>query len=182
MKKDRKSELKERIEKTEKELERLKVANPDGNYEDVEEFLRNLNRVLEDDDFRYPSRLFIAKIFILFFLSYLLCTITVSIVFGFTHSMLNPIPPMQFLMVVPLTSLVLFLVLRSLNYVSNKMNIQHPLFFIIVSYVIIIIVFAFLDNLYFHICSSLDKSLLMSSLLMIIVTMVDMAYTKKIYF
>ncbi|MDE7263336.1 MAG: hypothetical protein K2N64_01565 [Anaeroplasmataceae bacterium] len=183
MKAEKRNQLKQKIENAKEELEKLKAMNPYGNYEDIENFIKNMDYALDESNFRkgYGFVIFL-KLFIIVIFSYILCTASVCIVFGFTHSLLNPIASEQFIRIVPLTSFVLFIALRSMNYASNKMTNQHPLFFMGLIYIVVIIVFAFIDNLYFHICISLDKSFLMATLLLITASVVDMIYTRKVYF
>ncbi|MDE5855479.1 MAG: hypothetical protein K2H06_00365, partial [Anaeroplasmataceae bacterium] len=104
----------------------------------------------------------------------------VAAVFGFSHTLFNPIPSIQFITVLPLTSLVLFIALRVLNYIGNK-SVQQPLFSMLLFGIILIIGLAFLDNLWIHLCSSLDKSLLMATVLFLVTMLVDLLVTQRLY-
>ncbi|MDE5545874.1 MAG: hypothetical protein K2I88_00260 [Anaeroplasmataceae bacterium] len=179
MNEDKKNRIKNNLEFAKKELEELKLKNPDGNYEDLEFLIEKMNDALNMTQTKSSISL-LFKLILFFILAYVFSTVAVAAVFGFSHSLLSQIPPIQFITIIPLTSLVLFIALRVLNFISNKANKQ-PLFSMVFFGIILIIGLAFLDNMCIHLCSSLDKSLLMATVLLLVTILVDLLVTQKIY-
>ncbi|MDE6407311.1 MAG: hypothetical protein K2K48_04890 [Anaeroplasmataceae bacterium] len=179
MNENKKNQIKHNLELAKKQLAELKSKNPDGNYEDLEFMIEKMDDMLNMNKPQSSVGL-LFKLLLFFVLAYVFCTIAVAVVFGFSHSLLSPIPSMQFITILPLTSLVLFIALRVLNYISNK-AIKQPLFSMLFFGIILIIGLAFLDNMCIHLCSSLDKSLLMATVLLIVTIVVDLLVTQKIY-
>ncbi|MDE7213401.1 MAG: hypothetical protein K2N42_02355 [Anaeroplasmataceae bacterium] len=179
---DKKNQIKHNLEYAKQELEELKSRNPDGNYKDLEFMIEKMEILLEQKDTDSKSGAgLLFKLIFFFILAYACCTLCVAAVFGFSHSLLSPIPSVEFITIVPLTSLVLFIALRILNYISNKATKQ-PIFSMVLFSILLIIGLAFLDDMCLHICSSLDKSLVMATVLLITTTIVDLFVTQKLYF
>ncbi|MDE6656794.1 MAG: hypothetical protein K2J85_07370 [Anaeroplasmataceae bacterium] len=175
----KKNRVKRSLENVKQELSDLKSKNPDGNYDELEQMLDKMNSIL-DNEYKESATKLLLKLLLFLILTYLTSTICVVIVFGFARSLLNPIPPLHYITIVPLTSLALFIGLRIMVFISNKATIN-SLFAMFIFCIIYILGLSFLDDLCFHICSSLGNSILMTSALFIIATIVDLFITQKIY-
>ncbi|MDE6660578.1 MAG: hypothetical protein K2J93_01990 [Anaeroplasmataceae bacterium] len=181
MNQDKKDQIRQNLEYAKQELEELKSRNPDGNYDELEFMIKKMEDLLDKNDTSSKSGIgLLFKLLLFFILAYVSCTLGVTAVFGFSHSLLSPIPSVQFITIVPLTSLVLFIVLRILNYISNKATKQ-PIFSMILFGILVIVGMAFLDDMCIHLCSSLDKSLVMATVLLITTSLIDLFVTQKLY-
>ncbi|MDE7095823.1 MAG: hypothetical protein K2O23_04970, partial [Anaeroplasmataceae bacterium] len=179
---DKKNQIKRNLEYAKQELEELKLRNPNGNYEDLEFMIEKMEVLLKQDESDSESGIgLLFKLLLFFILAYVCCTLCVTAVFGFSHSLLSPIPSIEFITIVPLTSLVLFIALRIINFISNKAT-KRPIFSMVLFGILLIIGLAFLDDMCIHICSSLDKSLVMATVLLITTSIVDLFVTQKLYF
>lgn len=176
---DKKNQMKQSLEYAKQKLEELKLKNPNGNYQELELMIEKMNAILNGNE-EQSSLGLLGKLFIFFILSYILCTFWVAVVFGFAHSLLNPIPSINFISILPLTSFVFFIGNRFLSFISNKAK-QYPIFSMILFGIIFIIGISFLDSICFHLCSSFDKSLLMATSLFIVTSLTDLLITQKIY-
>lgn len=179
MNEDKKNQLKRNLEYAKQELEELKSKNPNGNYVELELMIEKMNAIINGEQGESSVKL-LFKFFVFIVLAYVVCTLVVAAVFGFSHSLLNPIPPMQYITILPLTSFILFIGLRVLNFISNK-ALQSPIFSMFLFGILFIIGLAFLDNIWFHLCSSFDKSLLMATVLLFVTSLTDLLVTQKIY-
>lgn len=178
MSEEKKSRIRRSLEFAKDELETLKAANPDGNYEQLEKMIEKLNDMLEGGNQRKTTFILLLKYSILLVLSYLVCGIGVMLTFGFGRSFLSDIPATHFITILPLVTLVLFLALRITSFVSNS----HSLWTSLICFIAIVILMGLVDGLWLHICKSIDKSFVMVSLLAIVSILGDLYFSKKIYF
>ena len=178
MSEEKKSQIRRSLEFAKNELETLKAANPDGNYEQLEKMIEKLNDILNGVNQRKATLILLLKYIILLVLSYLVCGVGVMLTFGFGRSFLSNIPASHFITIIPLVALVLFLALRITSFVSNS----HSLVTSLLCFVMIVIVMGLIDGIWLHICKSMDKSFLMVSLLAIISFLGDFYFSRQIYF
>lgn len=176
---EKKNQIRRSLEYAKQELEELKAKNPNGNYSDLELMIERMNSILNDNAEESVLKILI-KLLLYFILAYVFCTISVAVVFGFSTSLLNDFPTTHFITILPLTSLVYFLGLRVMNFISNK-AIKQPLLSMLIFGVMFVICLAFLDDLCFHICENLDKSFLMATVLFIVTILIDLFVTQKMY-
>ncbi|MCM1131289.1 MAG: hypothetical protein NC310_00985 [Roseburia sp.] len=176
---EKKNQIRHSLEYAKQKLEQLKENNPNENYSDLELMIEKMNLILNEEA-KVSTLKIVFKLFIFSFLAYLFCTISVAVAFGFSSSLLNNIPSFHFFTILPLTALIYFLGLRVMNFISNRATHQ-PLFSMLIFGVIFVICVAFLDNLCFQICETLDKSFLMSSILFVITLLTDLFVTQKMY-
>ncbi|MDE7106480.1 MAG: hypothetical protein K2O22_04880 [Anaeroplasmataceae bacterium] len=174
--------IKKTLDEARKQLEELKKQNPDGNYEEIESMIQKMDDVLEDSQ-GYSARRILKKFFQMIVLFFVLCSIAIVIFFGFTNFLLNPaIPPLQYMAIVPITSFILYFVLRVITVVNNKIMTQHPILVLLICNVVGIIVLAILDQFCFQLCSSFENSILLAGGLCIIANVLDIYVMRKIYF
>ena len=180
MKEDKKEEIKKTLEHAKKELENLKEDNPSGNYDQYENMINQLSYLIED---RLPKsfvrKLIFKFVFCLLFL-FIATMILVAAIFGFSHSLFNPLPPLHFLYIIPLLSLILVILMRILILLMNYSR-GNPFWLILVFSFIIIFTFAMVDSYWLHLCESLDSSLLLSSVLWLSFMGLDIWIQKKFF-
>lgn len=174
--------IKKTIEEAKKQLEELKKQNPDGNYEEIENMISKMEDVFEQSQ-GYGVRKILKKFLKMIALFFVLCSIAIVIFFGFTNFLLNPaIPPLHYIAIVPITSFILYFVLRVITVVYNKIMTQHPILVLLICNVVSILGLAMLDQFCFQLCSSFENSILLAGGLCIIANVLDIYVMRKIYF
>lgn len=176
---EKKKQVKNSLDYAKKELDELKSKNPDGTYESLEKMIQKLSDVVEDKNEEETSWIILLKLIFIFILSYIFCLIGVTAIFGFMHFLMEPVPPIYFVKIVPILTLILFLGLRIGNVISNR-SVQHPFFSLFLFEIILIAGLAIVDTTWLHLCSSFDKSLVLAFVHVVCATCIDIGITQRI--
>ncbi len=177
MKKDEEERIKESLDCLKKELENMKNENSNVSSEDMDHFLEQIGEVISEN-FKISKIRLIFHFLKFFFIGILIDIFLVLVIFGFSTGLLNQISPILYLAIIPLVALVYYLTLRMLNLIISRL-FSGSIFVLIASCIIFAIIYAVIDDKLLHICSSFDKSLLLSNILMIFIIISDIIYASQ---
>ncbi len=177
MKKDKNEKLKEVIDSLKNELDTIKNETSDVNSDDVDLLLQQINDVISGN-FRVSKFRLILHFFKFLLVGLLIDIFLVLVIFGFSTSLLNQISPISYLIIIPGVALVYYLTLRVLNLIISRL-FGGSVFALISSCLIFSVIYAVIDEKILHICTSFDKSLLLSTILMIFVIILDIIYASQ---
>lgn len=179
LKEEKKEKIRQSIELAKKELEELKKQNPNQEYEELEIFLQKMNDAINSNK-RIGTSSFICKMLRFFLGAYLYEVVAFFAVFGFSTDLLNPISPLLYLLIIPLTAFVFYFSLRFLNFITNSF-FNSSIAFMIIGSLVLVFIYAIADDMFIHICSGFNNSLVLSFVLMLVNTFTDIIYTKRYY-
>ncbi len=181
MNENKRNQLKQSLEEAKNKLKELKSTNPDGNYEELERMIQKMNDLIYlPNSTNTNAFLALIKVLLAFILSYVVITVFVAVTFGLMYFILNPIEPTQFITIVPITSLILFLSFRIGSLLSNHFAKNHPILALFIFSGMVIWVLALIDNAYIHLCGNFSDSLLLASAQVIIGLILDLYVAQKI--
>lgn len=180
MNENKRTQLKQALEIAQNKLKELKTADPNGNYEELENMIQRMNDMIYHSNPQKITFFIFIKILLAFLSPYLFCTIGVSVLFGFMSFILNPIEPARFISIIPLTSLILFLAFRVYSIISNRFATKNPIFMMLILSGILIVILAFIDTTWIHLCGSFSDSILLAGALVLMGLIVDLYVAQKI--
>lgn len=182
MNEDKKSKMKQSLEEAQKKLNELKTLNPNGNYEELEKVVQNLNDLLYRPQTNHFSLVKLMKVLVMIILPYIFCTCSVVMMFGFMNFILIPIEPKVYITLIPITSLILYLAFRIVNVVSNQIDARNAIFFLILFGLVLVFVLASVDQAWIHCCKSFSDSLLLCFAQVIIALFMDLFCTQRLFY
>lgn len=182
MNEDKRAKMKQSLEETQKKLNELKTLNPNGNYEELEKVIQNLNDLLYRSQSNHLTFARLIKILTIIILPYIFCTGSVVMVLGFMNFILIPIEPKLYITIIPITSLILYLSFRIVNVISNQINGRNAIFFLILFGLVLIFVLACVDQTWIHCCKSFSDSLLLCFAQVLIALFMDLFCTQRLFY
>lgn len=182
MNEDKKTKLKQSLEDAQRKLDELKSVNPNGNYEELERLIQKMNAVLYHSQSSKLTFIKLIKIFFILIMPYLFCVCSVVVVFGFMNFILNPIEPILYVTIVPITSLIFYLTFRIINIILNKIEGMNSILFLMCFGAIFVLVLAYIDQTWIHLCKNFSDSLLLCFCQVIMALLMDLFCTQKLFY
>ncbi len=177
MKKNNDEKLKESLDYLKNEIENLKNENSNVNSEDIDFLLEQLNDVITGN-FKVSKFKLVIRLLKFLLGGLLIDLILVLVIFGFSTSLLNQVSPILYLIIIPGVSIVFYLTIRVLNIIISRL-FSGSTILLIGSCIIFAIIYAVIDDKLLHICTSFDKSLLLSFILMLFIIITDIIYASQ---
>lgn len=160
MQNEKKSEIRRSLEHFQQHLSDMKEKNPEGDYSDVEKMITALTMLLEKMDSKNFMIIAFLKRVLFLFLQLIIYIVSICIVLGFSFSLLSFTDYMRLCYLIPIGGLVLLLVHRLLDAVLNTIDSKRPFFDVLFSNILMIVIFAFLDNLFFHMFKNVGSAII----------------------
>lgn len=148
---EKRKEIQKSIDEFQKELQELKEENPTENYEQLENIINRLQKMLSGTNQKgYAFKTFfkMACYWIILFVIYVVC---MGAMMGFFFQQIHVNDPMAFAYLIPCSAFVLFICHRLASFVNSLIHSEHLFINFLFSYLVIVLLLALIDYAFIHI-------------------------------